>query len=72
MMQLTSREEYMFCASRINFSEPEMLDSEVSFLREEFSFLRSNYSFSRSDRCQASQFLGGPLKIAGRRPAIFQ
>ena len=44
--------EYMFCASRINFSEPEMLDSEVSFLREEFSFLRSNYSFSRSDRCQ--------------------
>ena len=46
------RREYMFCASRINFSEPEMLDSEVSFLREEFSFLRSNYSFSRSDRCQ--------------------
>ena len=42
----------MFCASRINFSEPEMLDSEVSFLREEFSFMRSNYSFSRSDSCQ--------------------
>ena len=35
----------MFCASRINFSEPEMLDSEVSFLREEFSFLRSNILF---------------------------
>ena len=49
---IEKEEEYMFCASRINFSEPEMLDSEVSFLREEFSFLRSNYSFSRSDRCQ--------------------
>ena len=42
----------MFCASRINFSEPEMLDSKFSFLREEFSFLRSNYSFWRSDSCQ--------------------
>ena len=30
--------EYMFYAARINFSDPEMLDSEVSFLGEEFSF----------------------------------
>ena len=42
----------MFCAARINFSESEVLDREVSFLSEVFSFLRSNYSFLRPDRCQ--------------------
>ena len=34
---LTSTMEYMFFAAKINLSEPEMVDSEVSFLREEFS-----------------------------------
>ena len=34
---LSSTKEHMFCAARINFSEPEMVDREVSFLREEFS-----------------------------------
>ena len=43
--------EYMFYTARINFSDPEMRDSEVSFLGEEFLFLRSTYSL-RSDRCQ--------------------
>ena len=30
--------EYMFCASRINFSEPEMLDSKFHFWEKNFHF----------------------------------